>query len=71
MRLKAYGIQPSKNGGVEFTIKKANKANKPASAIQTTTFGPSTSSRKYVPRNPGTDSTLDARFCLAEIMGGS
>ncbi|KAL0262243.1 hypothetical protein SLS55_003682 [Diplodia seriata] len=43
---KAYGIQPSKNGGVEFTIKKANKANKPASAIQTTTFGPSTSSRK-------------------------
>ncbi|KAL1626524.1 putative 60s ribosomal protein l28 [Diplodia seriata] len=44
--LLAYGIQPSKNGGVEFTIKKANKANKPASAIQTTTFGPSTSSRK-------------------------
>ncbi|EOD46508.1 putative 60s ribosomal protein l28 protein [Neofusicoccum parvum UCRNP2] len=43
---KAYGIQPSANGGVDFTIKKANKYNKPAASLQKTTFGPSTSSRK-------------------------
>lgn len=53
MRLKAYGIQPTENGGVQLTIKKANKYNKPVNAIQTSTFGPATSSRKYVPRNLG------------------
>ncbi|KAB2576947.1 Ribosomal protein L28e [Lasiodiplodia theobromae] len=43
---KAYGIQPTENGGVQLTIKKANKYNKPINAIQTSTFGPATSSRK-------------------------
>lgn len=50
---KSYGIQGTENGGIQLTVKKANKANKPAAAFQTTTFGPSTSSRKYVPRNLG------------------
>ncbi|EKG15871.1 Ribosomal protein L28e [Macrophomina phaseolina MS6] len=43
---KAFGIQPSENGGVQLLLKKSNKSNKPAAAIQTSTFGPSTSSRK-------------------------
>ncbi|OCK84777.1 ribosomal protein L28e [Lepidopterella palustris CBS 459.81] len=43
---KAIGVQPSENGGVTLLTKKANKSNKPASAYQSTTFGPSTSTRK-------------------------
>ncbi|KAK8199601.1 ribosomal L28e protein family-domain-containing protein [Phyllosticta capitalensis] len=43
---KAFGVQAGKNGGVELLVKKANKANKPASQIQSSTYGPSVSSRK-------------------------
>ncbi|OCK89648.1 ribosomal protein L28e [Cenococcum geophilum 1.58] len=46
---KAIGIQAGENGGVVLMTKKSNKANKanqPASSIQTSTFGPHTSSRK-------------------------
>lgn len=45
---KAFGVQAGKNGGVELLVKKANKANKPASQIQSSTYGPSVSSRKSV-----------------------
>ncbi|KAF2457184.1 60S ribosomal protein-like protein L28 [Lineolata rhizophorae] len=43
---KAIGIQPGEKGGVKFMTKKAGKANKPASSLQTTTLGSSTSTRK-------------------------
>ncbi|KAK7710928.1 hypothetical protein SLS57_008244 [Botryosphaeria dothidea] len=43
---KAFGVQPSENGGVQLLVKKTNKWNKPTAAVQTSTYGPSTSSRK-------------------------
>ncbi|KAF2093910.1 ribosomal protein L28e [Rhizodiscina lignyota] len=45
---KAIGVQPAANQekGVTLFTKKSHQANKPASELQTTTFGPSTSSRK-------------------------
>jgi large subunit ribosomal protein L28e len=43
---KAIGVIPGKEGGVTLLIKKADKHHQPASAIQTTTFGPSRSTRK-------------------------
>ncbi|KAF2142873.1 uncharacterized protein K452DRAFT_286501 [Aplosporella prunicola CBS 121167] len=43
---KAFSVQPAEKGGVQLLIKKNEKANKPASAIQSSTYGASTSSRK-------------------------
>jgi len=43
---KAIGVQPAADGGVTLYVKKSNKANKPASALQTTTFGSGKSTRK-------------------------
>ncbi|KAL6703125.1 hypothetical protein ACN47E_010187 [Coniothyrium glycines] len=43
---KAIGILPGKEGGVTLLIKKADKHHQPATSIQTTTFGPSRSTRK-------------------------
>lgn len=45
---QAIGVIPGKEGGVTLLVKKADKHHQPASAIQTTTFGPSKSTRKYV-----------------------
>ena len=55
---QAIGVIPGKEGGVTLLVKKADKHHQPASAIQTTTFGPSKSTRKYVfpircPDSPG------------------
>lgn len=47
--MQAFGLQPGKNGGVTLMVKKSDKSNKPASALQTTTFGASTPARKSVP----------------------
>ncbi|KAF2736973.1 ribosomal protein L28e, partial [Polyplosphaeria fusca] len=43
---KAIGIQPSSSGGITLTTKKANKQNAPASQLQESSFGSSTSTRK-------------------------
>ncbi|KAF1812007.1 ribosomal protein L28e [Eremomyces bilateralis CBS 781.70] len=43
---KAFGVQPAAEGGVEVSVKKAGKANKPASALQTSTIGKGKSTRK-------------------------
>ncbi|EOA89293.1 hypothetical protein ACJQWK_09338 [Exserohilum turcicum] len=43
---KAIGVIPGKEGGVTLLVKKADKHHQPATAIQTTTFGPSKSTRK-------------------------
>ncbi|OCL10031.1 ribosomal protein L28e [Glonium stellatum] len=43
---KAIGIRTGENGGVVLMTKKADKAHKPASSLQTSTFGSSTSTRK-------------------------
>jgi len=43
---KAIGVIPGKEGGVTLLVKKSDKHHQPASAIQTTTFGPSRSTRK-------------------------
>ncbi|KAF2811168.1 60S ribosomal protein-like protein L28, partial [Mytilinidion resinicola] len=43
---QAFGIQPSADGGVILLVKKSNKSNKPASSLQSTTFGSGKSSRK-------------------------
>ena len=43
---QAIGVQPGEKGGVTLTTKKAGKDNKPASSLQTSNFGSSTSSRK-------------------------
>lgn len=47
--VQAFGLQPGKNGGITLMVKKADKLNKPASALQTTTFGAGTPARKSVP----------------------
>jgi hypothetical protein len=54
---QAIGVIPGKDGGVTLLIKKADKHHQPASAIQTTTFGPSRSTRKYVFLDPRFSST--------------
>ncbi|KAH7122551.1 ribosomal L28e/Mak16 [Dendryphion nanum] len=43
---KAIGVQAGENGGVTLLTKKADKANSPASSIQSTTFSRSRSNRK-------------------------
>jgi len=43
---KAFGIQPSENGGLTLHVKKSDNGHKPSSAHQTSTFGSSKSSRK-------------------------
>lgn len=48
---QAIGVIPGKEGGVTLLVKKADKHHQPATAIQTTTFGPSKSTRKYVSPN--------------------
>ncbi|KAF2272744.1 ribosomal protein L28e [Westerdykella ornata] len=43
---KAIGVQPAEEGGVTLLVKKANKQNSPATAIQKSTFPASRSTRK-------------------------
>ncbi|KAF2490365.1 60S ribosomal protein-like protein L28, partial [Lophium mytilinum] len=43
---QAFGVQPSADGGVILSVKKSDKSHKPASSLQTTTFGSGKSSRK-------------------------
>jgi hypothetical protein len=45
---QAIGVIPGKDGGVTLLIKKSDKHHQPALSTQTTTFGPSRSTRKYV-----------------------
>jgi len=45
---QAIGIIPGKEGGVTLLVKKSDKHHQPAFSTQTTTFGPSRSTRKYV-----------------------
>ncbi|EED12532.1 60S ribosomal protein L28 [Talaromyces stipitatus ATCC 10500] len=46
---KALGLQSSENGGVVLIAKNASNTQNPAKNIRTLTYGPNTSSRKYVP----------------------
>jgi large subunit ribosomal protein L28e len=45
---QAIGVIPAKEGGITLLVKKADKHHQPASSLQTTTFGPNRSTRKYV-----------------------
>lgn len=45
---QAIGVIPGKDGGVTLLIKKSDKHHTPATSVQTTTFGPQRSTRKYV-----------------------
>jgi large subunit ribosomal protein L28e len=43
---KAIGVQAGEKGGVSLLTKKSNKSSNPASQLQTSSFGASTSTRK-------------------------
>lgn len=45
---QAIGVIPGKDGGVTLLIKKSDKHHQPATSVQTVTFGPQRSTRKYV-----------------------
>lgn len=49
---KAIGVIPSENGGLTLLVKKSDKHHTPATSTQTTTFGASKGSRKYVSATP-------------------
>jgi large subunit ribosomal protein L28e len=55
---QAIGVIPGKDGGVTLLIKKSDKHHQPAQSTQTTTFGPSRSTRKYV--SPSSKTHLNA-----------
>lgn len=62
---RAIGIQPGPgNKGVVLTTKKANKANKPGSQLQTSTFGENTGARKIAKSVVGNTSGRDYRSDL-------
>jgi large subunit ribosomal protein L28e len=48
MRQQAIGVIPGPDGGVTLLIKKSDKHHQPAASTQTSTFGSSRSTRKYV-----------------------
>jgi hypothetical protein len=54
---KAIGVIPGKEGGVTLLVKKSDKHHQPAASVQTTTFGPSRSTRKYVSIEPRAECT--------------
>jgi hypothetical protein len=61
---QAIGVIPGKEGGVTLLVKKSDKHHQPASAIQTTTFGSSRSTRKYVLPSPRACSNDRNHFVL-------
>lgn len=46
--LQAIGVLASDNGAITLLVKKADKHHQPATSTQTTVFGASKGSRKYV-----------------------
>lgn len=73
---QAIGVIPGKEGGVTLLIKKSDKHHQPATSVQTTTFGPQRSTRKYVHLDtrilsvswPSQDSIQDQALIMSGLM---